>query len=118
MITIPITPVPKPRMTQSDRWKKRPAVVRYHEFCDELRLKWRDRTVPPTFWIFFHMPMPQSWSELKKIKMNGEPHQQRPDIDNLLKAFLDCLCEDDSYVYDVRAAKFWSSDPRIEVMSL
>ena len=30
-----ITPVPKPRMTQADRWRKRPCVVRYFAFCDE-----------------------------------------------------------------------------------
>lgn len=37
-----ICPLPKPRMTQRDRWAKRPAVLRYRAFCDEVRLRaWR-----------------------------------------------------------------------------
>ena len=32
-----VTPIGKPRMTQRDRWKKRPPVVRYHAFKDQLR---------------------------------------------------------------------------------
>ena len=34
-----ITPCPKPRQTQSDKWKKRPPVLRYRAFADEVRLK-------------------------------------------------------------------------------
>jgi hypothetical protein len=33
-----ITPVGKPRMTRSDKWKQRPPVIRYRMFCDEARL--------------------------------------------------------------------------------
>ncbi len=35
----PIDVVGKPRMTQRDKWKKRPCVLRYRAFADELRLK-------------------------------------------------------------------------------
>ncbi len=59
--------------------------------------------------IEFHIAMPPSWSKSKRQLMLGKPHQQRPDIDNLVKAFLDALCEEDSYVYDIRARKFWSN---------
>lgn len=34
-----ITPVPKPRQTQADKWKQRPAVMRYRAFADEAPLK-------------------------------------------------------------------------------
>ena len=34
-----IKPVPKPRMTQRDAWDKRPCVLRYRAFKDEVR-KW------------------------------------------------------------------------------
>jgi hypothetical protein len=27
------------RMTRADKWKQRPAVMRYRAFCDEVRLK-------------------------------------------------------------------------------
>lgn len=103
-------PEPKPRMTQRDKWAKRPAVVRYYAFCDELRefwTKYSNTQVPPNVYIVFTIPMPASWSEKKKLEMEGQPHQQRPDIDNYIKAFLDALCEDDSYVYMLRAEKYW-----------
>lgn len=112
---LPIRPVPKPRLTQRDRWAKRPAVVRYYEFCDELRLLWGRREVPEALSITFIMPLPSSWSARKKLSMEGQPHKQRPDIDNLVKAFLDALCEDDSYVNELHAYKVWGSVGCIEV---
>ena len=33
--------------------------------------------------------MPKSWSLKKKKAMNGKPHRQTADIDNLLKALID-----------------------------
>lgn len=109
-----LEPVPKPRMTQRDRWARRPAVVRYYEFCDELRKLWGDKEVPAALALRFEITMPKSWSAKKKAQMNGEPHQQTPDIDNLIKAFLDALCENDSYVYSVTAEKYWSDKGSIE----
>lgn len=114
---IPLEPVPKPRMTRSDRWKKRTTVVRYFAFCDQLRLLWKE-PVPPELALRFYITMPKSWSKKKKLDMDGKPHQQRPDIDNLVKAFLDALCEDDSYVYKIHCEKYWSTDGRIEVDNL
>lgn len=111
-ITLPLNPIPKPRMTRADRWKKRPATDRYWAFKDELNSLARGK-LDPRFDIEFHVPMPKSWSFKKQLEMNGQPHQQKPDIDNYLKAFMDALCEDDSYVYDVRAQKFWSVEGKI-----
>lgn len=103
-----ITPVPKPRMTKSDRWKKRPAVTRYWAFCDQLREQWGDEPLPEAVSMFFQLPMPNSWSKKKKAELAGKPHKQRPDIDNLMKAVMDALCEDDSYIHSVKARKEWS----------
>ena len=105
-------------MTQRDKWAKRPAVVRYHAFCDGLRLLWGSRVVPDSLHLVFVIEMPKSWSEKKKLMMEGQPHQQRPDIDNYIKAFLDALCEDDSYVYAVRAEKYWGREASISVSEL
>ena len=49
--------------------------------------------------------------------MEGKPHQQRPDVDNYAKAFLDALCEDDSHVYSLKAEKYWSRTACIEVVN-
>lgn len=111
---IKIVPVPKPRMTKADAWKKRPAVLRYWTFCDELRLKYKKK-VEPTLSLKFYLPMPKSWSKKKQIEMLGKPHQAKPDIDNLIKSFLDALCEDDSYVYRIRGEKYWADEGSIEV---
>lgn len=116
-MVILMTPVPKPRMTQQDRWAKRPSVVRYRDFCDELRLKWGNRDVPEKVDLKFYLPMPQSWSKKKRQEMRHQPHQQTPDIDNLVKAFLDALCENDAFVYGVRAEKYWEDDGQIWVSS-
>ena len=59
--------------------------------------------------------MPSSWSKKKKVEMNFANHQQKPDIDNLLKALMDSLLEDDSKVYQLTANKIWSYDGRILV---
>lgn len=101
-------------MTKSDRWKKRPAVVRYFDFKDALRSEFTG-TLEPAFKIIFYMPMPKSWSDKKRKEMCGSPHQQKPDIDNLAKAFMDAMCDDDSYVYDVHAKKFWANTGSIEL---
>lgn len=111
-----IDPVSKPRMTQRDRWAKRPSVVKYYDFCDDLRILWGENKVPEELYIQFNIPMPKSWSKKKRLNMDGKPHQQRPDIDNLVKAFLDALCEDDSYVFFINASKYWSEQGSIEAL--
>jgi len=101
-----ITPVPKPRQTQSDRWKKRPCVVRYREFKDQIKALGLD--VPETGCrLIFVLPMPESWTKKKRAQMNGQPHQQRPDTDNMIKAVLDAVHAEDSQIYHVESLKFW-----------
>lgn len=115
-VYLPITPVPKPRMTQRDKWDKRPCVLRYREYCDSVRQHWGDRTFPPTgAWIVFHMPMPKSWSKRRKDRMRGRIHQQRPDKDNLEKAWNDALHNEDSHIADSRITKLWADVGYIEI---
>jgi Holliday junction resolvase RusA-like endonuclease len=100
-ITLNINPVAKPRMTQSDKWKKRPVVERYWAFKDELKMlcflcRWQPKD---DLDVTFVIPMPTSWSERKKKKTEGKPHQSRPDLDNLIKAFKDALLVEDSHVH-------------------
>jgi len=110
-----ITPVAKPRMTQRDRWKQRKRVILYRRYCDRLRL-----FKLPVDWehlqIRFELPMPPSWSEKMKKLMEGTPHRNRPDIDNLLKGFMDALLTEDSAVYSVTAEKYWGRNGYIDVV--
>lgn len=114
MISLQIVPVAKPRMTQRDKWQQRPCVMRYRSFCDELRLLiGADYLVPEVLSIDFYLPIPSSWSKRRRLAMEGKPHQSKPDIDNLVKSFLDALCSDDAYVYSIQASKYYSEIPRI-----
>jgi Holliday junction resolvase RusA-like endonuclease len=114
---IQVDPLGKPRMTQRDKWQKRPAVVSYRAFCDEIRLCYR-KDLPSEVKLIFHVPMPRSWSKKKRTEMIGQPHQQKPDIDNMTKAVLDALCKEDSYVWRVDAEKRWAEAGSIEVAAL
>ena len=59
------------------------------------------------------MPMPKSWSKKRKAKLLGKPHQQIPDLDNLIKALNDCLRDEDKYIWEVNASKTWWDEGRI-----
>ena len=111
-----ITPVPKPRMTKSDRWKKRDCVQRYWDFKDEI--KEAMPSLPDSYHVFFIMPMPKSWAKKKKAAMEFQPHRQKPDKDNLEKALLDALHTDDSHVWDGRVTKIWGYKGQIVVIPL
>ena len=110
-----ITPVSKPRQTQSDKWKKRPCVVKYRSFADRCRELGVE--VPECGGIIiFGLPMPKSWSKKKRDDMIGKPRQQRPDKDNLEKALLDAVYGEDCVVWDSHSVKIWAKDGFIEVI--
>ena len=111
----PITPIGKPRMTRRDTWKKRPCVLRYYAFKDLIRLYRVDVPMSGAT-IRFELPMPPSWSKKKREAMNGQPHQQKPDIDNMLKALLDAVYHDDSVVWHLAGLeKRWAVEGAIMV---
>lgn len=103
-----ITPVAAPRMTRSDRWRnpRRPCVQKYFDFRDEV--KKLNICVPESgAHITFIMPMAPSWAAKKKILWDGKAHQNPPDGDNMLKALLDSIYENDCGVWDIRITKLW-----------
>ena len=110
----PIAPVAKPRMVYSDRYKKRPTTTKYWKFKDEVR-RAGVRLPESGFSVLFVIPMPESWPKKKKIEMNGQPHQQKKDLDNLLKALLDAIYKEDCVVWDVRVSKIWGYSGSINI---
>lgn len=50
--------------------------------------------------------------------MNGKPHQQKPDKDNLEKALLDAIFEDDCRIWDGRVSKVWGETGKIIIKEL
>ena len=110
-----VSPCSKPRMTRADRWKKRQSVLKFFAFRDAVKQSPAWKTLQlldmDSFKIVFHVPMPKSWSKKKKAQFEGKPHQQRPDLDNYLKAWKDSVYEEDAVVWHVEATKLWTSGP-------
>lgn len=109
-----ITPVPKPRMTRRDKWLKppRPAVGRYRNFCNEIMAA-KVNLPPSGCHVKFIFPLPKSTPEKIKLKLDGMPHMQKPDLDNCLKGLLDALFVNDSIVWDIHATKRWGREGKI-----
>lgn len=105
---------PKPTMHHSDRWAKRPPVLRYRASCDELRL--RGLRVPERYAFVFYLPMPASWTRTRRDAMRGTAHQSKPDATNLQKTVEDALCLRDEAMNDVRSIKRWSDHPRLVIV--
>ena len=111
MIIIPVKAVAKPRMTKSDKWKRRKCVIKYREFCDQLK-KYINQC-PEILYIEFQIEMPRTWLVSKKKRLNLTPHRQTPDLDNLIKSIGDFSGNNDSYVQTICARKIWAYKPAI-----
>lgn len=116
--TIPGTPVGAPRMTQADKWKQRPCVVRYRSWKDAARKAAGE--LPPTSsityvsWTAYFEP-PASWSNKRRAAAMDERHRSKPDRDNLDKALLDALFPEDQGISDGIIRKRWGVWARLEV---
>lgn len=90
-------------------------------------LKWRIkiqyRDAPYTSRVkidyLFAFPMPLKWSAQKKREMENKPHDVRPDIDNLMKLYNDCIKKivitDDALITHGNVKKIYSRYPRTEM---
>lgn len=69
--------------------------------------------------FMFFMPIPASMSDNKKSMLLATPHLKKPDIDNLIKFYLDVgltlLWHDDSNIAGITAYKLYDMDPRVEI---
>ena len=105
--TVPGMPVSKPRMTQRDKWMKRPCVQAYWEYCNRLKGVVGNQFVPVSVVLHFDIPMPASWSRASRGKMEGTWCRTKPDLDNYIKAVCDALWENDSAIAKITATKVW-----------
>lgn len=101
-------------MVRSDKWAKRPAVLRYFAFRNELFLKYQ-KHLPIPCKLIFTIAMPGGWSKKKKATMNGKPHLNRPDLDNMVKSCGDALLKEDSHIWKFEASKYWGYEGSIEI---
>ena len=65
--------------------------------------------------IEYHMPIPKSWSRIKRLTSIGKPHVSRPDLSNLIKFTEDALngvvWKDDAVIYELHCRKVYSDEP-------
>lgn len=121
-----IKPISKPRMTQRDKWAKRKCVVEYFEYKDLLHEELENNVNFRKFIdeinitgilknLTFGLAVPKSLSKKQKGLYIGLPHQAKPDLDNLIKGFMDCLFEQDSFIckFD-NIQKVWNDNYFIE----
>ena len=111
--TIPGLPLGKPRMTQRDKWKKRPCVVAYRAWADIARLSC-PKLPPPEMitrldWTAVFAVNPGTEGQI------GTQHREKPDRDNIDKAILDALFEDDSSIAYGTIRKEWGEQDGIVV---
>lgn len=114
-----VTPSPKVKQTKSDQWRNppRPAVAKYRAFRD--RVQALGITIVDGDSITFVLPMPQSWPAKKRAAMDGQPHRQKPDLDNLLGGLFDAAMPlEDCHIAELGALrKVWGQVGSIGVLT-
>ena len=123
-ILLNITPQTHVRATQGDsiffripREKLRPAglsrlkrLEKYNQYKVDLGAVAKSKHFvmsPVGTSITFFVPVPPSWSKKKKKQYHGTFHQSKPDLDNLLKAFMDALMAEDKQIAHLELSKRW-----------
>lgn len=121
ILEIPIRPFPAVRSNKNS-WNKQ--TKDYHAKMNTLRthlLPHRQEIIDHLiYWdytIQFHFAMPKSWSKKKREEMDGKPMQQKPDIDNAVKGFVDSLFyqqeANDCEIWHISASKHWWKEDKI-----
>ncbi len=116
-----VIPTGAPRMTQSDKWKTNPnhpdplkrqrkSVAQYFAFKQSLKLQANlmQFELKNALDALYLIPMPNTWSNKKKERMNGLPCEVQPDTDNITKAVKDTLRKNDSDIWYEKAEKRWA----------
>ena len=116
--TLMIDPKGYVRRTRADAWKGRPVVLKYYVYKDAIRNKFECVGDGSAYSMHFVIKMPKSWSKKKRDLMRLAPHQQKPDIDNLVKAVLDSMMVEDKQVYKITADKHWGDAGSVTVRKL
>jgi Holliday junction resolvase RusA-like endonuclease len=114
-----VVPMGKPRMTQRDRWAKRKCVIKYRIWADAIRMCMNGISLEDVSCVSWkaYFPFPDSYTSKKRESLCGAPHRVKPDRDNIDKAILDALFDQDAGVAMGNLVKVWDDGlgPRIEI---
>jgi Holliday junction resolvase RusA-like endonuclease len=115
-------PMGKPRMTRRDQWlvgeKMREVVARFWKYAEELRKAAKGKIPEDISGMKadFYIAFPKSYSMKERLHLDGKPHEEKPDLDNLAKGVMDSLISNDQIISEIHCRKFWTNgDPRTEV---
>ena len=114
-IEIPLTPMGAVRTTQRAKYSD-PRYLNYSRYKSCLALLLKQRGIiscPLSFKICFILPFPVTYTKSNKDDLVDKPHTHKPDLDNMLKGFMDCFGKDDSKVHSVQASKIWGYEGKI-----
>jgi Holliday junction resolvase RusA-like endonuclease len=124
--TLRVTGLGKLRMVHSDKWYKRnlrssdPKKQRRARLVErhmnwKTAVQWEAKRVrmklTNTVAAEFHMPIPKSYTKKEKRELPGQPHQKKPDADNMLKGLIDALVDNDSHIWLKIAWKVYTDGP-------
>jgi Holliday junction resolvase RusA-like endonuclease len=127
-----IEPMGAVRTTQKQMYADK-RYKKYMVWKDDIKILWNAELIklgikPDEFKfseiksITFVVTIPMSISLSKAQRKEREdridmPHQMKPDIDNMLKAFMDALMKEDSHVHTIgRMTKIWGLHGHIKVV--
>lgn len=92
------------------RYMKR-RLERYNEYKSSVLAlaKKMNFDLPAWGWsVYFYIPIPKRWSNEDRVKMHGQMHHRKPDMDNLFKALQDSLTFKDELISQLSGVgKFW-----------
>lgn len=92
----------------------------YYQVINELKGVYAPMDCAIGVTIRFKMPIPESWSKIKKDAAINQLHTKKPDIDNLVKGLFDSLngllWVDDNRIAQMMVTKVYSNDPGIELI--
>lgn len=123
-IIIPHSPIPaaRPRVTQRVTYNPKQREQIKTTYVIKKQYTQSPLTTPLEVTFLFFMPMPKRMSLKKKEALLGAPHTKKPDLDNLIKFYLDSMngvvYNDDKQIYEINSCKVYSERPRTEIIVL
>ncbi len=119
MIKLSVAPRPTPRAEGSGR--RRYEAEWYTKYKQEIFIEARKQNfeLGKVFEVVFIIPMPKSWKKKRREK-NLTPHDalSGPDLDNLVKGFMDALLHNDSKCWHTPPTKLWGYEGAIYINNL
>ena len=111
--------MPAPRLTQRSKYSE--LGKKYRAWKEEIKFLAKTKGLDlkksgGVITVCFFLKTPPSISRAEKSRRLHKPHTIRPDLSNLIKAFEDALCQDDSYIHTYQLCqKKWGEEDKIVV---